>query len=204
VCDEPLIAPISGKPCLSYYYAVDAEWTETVVDRSNPATTRQEVKHRSLGSDGNTADFAIDDGSGAVRVAAAQSGDIERKESPSQIYVSRSANEPSIMLGNLVYSAANFPAGTRFTATERLLEPVDTLFACGRLTDDSLGSSSLIVSTRTIDELIADNATTAAFGSAFGWICTVAGALMLAWGLLFVSPAGRAMPSASPLPPLAT
>ena len=36
VCDAPVIAPVSGKPCLSYTYSAYAEFSERVVDKSDP------------------------------------------------------------------------------------------------------------------------------------------------------------------------
>lgn len=186
ICDAPVMSPVTGTKCLSFTYSADAEYSERVVDKTDPNKTKTETKHRSLGDDKQIAKFALDDGSGPVRIDAAAGGDIEMTDVPAQTYVTRAANEGAVRLGNLSYSVTGFPMGTTFTATERVLLPTDAMFACGRIENGVLGTSDLILSTKSREEVLTDYAGTAALGSAMGWVLTLLGVAVLGYGVLLM------------------
>lgn len=72
-CDEPLIAPVSGAPCLYYELKCTAKWKE------GDHHKEKEIEKRKA-----AARFAIDDGSGQVWVDAEEGGDFEPEETTRQ------------------------------------------------------------------------------------------------------------------------
>jgi len=186
VCDDPLYAPISGTPVLYYTYSVTAAWKETVPDKDHPGKNKTENKTKSVGGDSNAAEFSIDDGSGPVRIAVSGVGDLELTESPTQTYTSRSSNESSITLGARVYKVSGFPEGTTFTARESVLNATDSLFACGKIENGTIGPSDMILSTKSPEELIASAQSSAKTGFTLGAIFSGLGVAGLLGGLILV------------------
>src|SRR5262249_30229961 len=66
VCQQPLISPVTGVPCLYYALKVTASWKDGDHQKSKELTHEKRA-----------AQFAVDDGSGPVWVDARQGGDFE-------------------------------------------------------------------------------------------------------------------------------
>src|SRR5262245_10323814 len=68
-CPQPLVAPCSGIPCLHYERTVTGHWKDG-----------EESKSKEYLREKRAADFALNDGSGPVRVRAEEGGDFEPSE----------------------------------------------------------------------------------------------------------------------------
>lgn len=150
-CAAPLVAPFSGTPCLFYKIKCTAEWKEGNVAKSK-VLDEQKV----------ASDFAIDDGSGPIRVDARDGGDFEpvqRKRETKGAGLIGGITGKDVMFGNYRVQAGLMPLGTKFTVEEEVLPLVPQLYACGKVADHggaivAPGWRALIVSNKTRDELL--------------------------------------------------
>jgi hypothetical protein len=150
-CAAPLVAPFSGTPCLFYKIKCTAEWKEGDVSKSK-VLDEQKV----------AADFAIDDGSGPVRVDAREGGDFEpsqRKRETKGAGIIGGITGKDVMFGNYRVQAGLLNLGTKFTVEEEVFPIVPKAYACGRVADQggAIASPSwrqLIVSNKSRDELL--------------------------------------------------
>jgi hypothetical protein len=110
-CPQPLVSPVSGQPCLYYKVKCTGRWKEGNVEKSKVLDEQQMA-----------AQFAIDDGSGAIYVDARQGGDFE----PTQ----RKSEKKGGGLGAIVGRELQFgqyrvapvlPVGTTYEVDEEVL-----------------------------------------------------------------------------------
>jgi hypothetical protein len=170
-CAELLVAPITGTACLAYEYSVQAYWREGDQQQS-----------RVVAREGRAAPFAIDDGSGPVGVDASQGGDYEMRQSFTETRgVGILLPDSVLRFGNLQV-ISTLPAGGRFQVFEKVLEPPPRLFVCGALREGGLigapGWSSLILSTRSREELLAAATRQSRAALRFGAVALGAGAVL--------------------------
>jgi hypothetical protein len=152
VCQQPLVAPFSGTPCLYYKVKCTAEW------KDGDTTKTKELDEQKV-----AAQFAIDDGSGPVWVDAREGGDFEPTQSKRETKgagLLGGITGQDIMFGNYRVQTGILSLGTKYTVEEQVLPIVPRLYACGKLADQggAIASPSwrqLILSVKSRDELLA-------------------------------------------------
>lgn len=197
VCQQPLIAPFSGQPCLYYRIKCTARWKDG-----------DKQKEKVLDETKMAAQFAIDDGSGPVWIDAREGGDFE----PSQ---RKSETKGTGLIGGLTGTDLTFgqyrvntpmlDIGTKYEVEEEILPVVPRIYACGKLADQggAIGSPSwrqLILSAKSRDELLASATKTAKMALIGGAAAFVVGSGMAAVGqfVLHEEPKATASADADP------
>jgi hypothetical protein len=197
VCERLLASPITGSPCLYWEYEVTAEWKETVWNQTQ-GKAEEKRERKVIESRRAAADFAIDDGSGPVRIDASDGGSFDLEK----IFDDSSC---SGSLGNLRVPLQCAPQGAVFSAEERILRPGEKLYVCGKSMEGGkigapgvLGkipglSTNLLISTKQRDQLL-DSAMRSAKGFLIG------GAVSFTLGLLVmaVAPSPETILAAEP------
>jgi hypothetical protein len=175
LCQQPLVSPMSGTPCLYYSLKVTASWKE------GDATKTKELQHHKM-----AAQFAIDDGSGAVWVDATEGGDFEPSKSNEVTQgtgIIGGITGQELVFGNFRVQTGMLALGTKYTVREQVLPVVPRLYACGKSVNGSIaapGFRSLILSNKSRDELLAS----ATKGSKYSFIGS--GAAFALGGILAV------------------
>jgi hypothetical protein len=164
VCPQPLVAPVSGTPCLFY------EVTCTVRSKEREGRRKRRGEEprggtfervEQIASEKVAAEFSIDDGSGPIRIEADQGGSFEPKRQ-------RKETKGTGLLGGLTgtelefgryrVSTRAFSLGATYTVVETLLPLQERLYVCGKATlHRAIGSPDwrrLIVSGKSRDELL--------------------------------------------------
>jgi hypothetical protein len=161
LCQQPLVSPMTGTQCLYYSLKVTASWKE------GDATKTKELQHHKM-----AAQFAIDDGSGAVWVDATEGGDFEPSKSNEVTQgtgIIGGITGQELVFGNFRVQTGMLALGTKYTVREEVLPLVPRLYACGKSVNGSIaapGFRSLILSNKSRDELLAS----AAKGSKYSFI----------------------------------
>ncbi|MDF2697964.1 MAG: Sporulation domain protein [Labilithrix sp.] len=151
VCQQPLIAPFSGTPCLYYRLKCTAEWKDGDTNKSK-VLDEQKV----------AAKFSIDDGSGAVWIDAHEGGDFEPTQTKRETKgtgLLGGITGTEITFGNYRVQTGMLSMGTKYSVEEEILPVVPRLYACGKVSDQggTIGSPSwrqLILSSKSRDELL--------------------------------------------------
>ncbi len=183
VCQQPLIAPFSGQPCLFYSIKCTARWKEGDTHKSK---VLDETKM--------AAEFAIDDGSGPIWVDAREGGDFEPTQKKSETKgtgLLGGVTGTALVFGQYRVSTPMLDIGTKYEVEEEILPVVPRLYACGKLADQGgvIASPSwrqLIVSAKSRDELLASATKTAKIALAAGAAAFVVGSGMAAIGQFVV------------------
>lgn len=172
---ELLTAPISGKPCHFYTYKVTASWKE------GESTKEKILDEAKLGSA-----LLVDDGTGAVRVEVNETGDYDmstsfNEEKKTGLVGALTGQE--LVFGNLRVSTRTVPLGAKFKVEEQILSPQDKLFVCGKVSEQgnnivSPKWASLILSSKTRDELLGHSVKQSKMFLMGGGAATAAGAVM--------------------------
>lgn len=194
-CAEPLIAPVSGAPCLYYELVCTAKWKE------GDSHKEKEIERRKA-----AARFAVDDGSGEVWVDAKEGGDFEPEQSTRQekgsgliggitgqdIVFGQYAVSPGLLVG----------LGRTYVVEEKHLPVPPRLYVCGVVGDQPgvVGSPkwrSLILSDKSRDELLGKAQSVAKIALIVGGVLIGAGAIL---GVVatFVGGAAKDDPAAKP------
>ena len=158
-----LASPVTQTPCLYYEYSVTARWK-----------SGDQRKSRRLQHGRQAASFALDDGSGPVRVDAGNGGDFDLKQTYRKTRgrglmdvvtgdaVKFGEHGFSVTTGQIV-DRVRIPDSAKYEVVERCMLPSDHLYACGKVTDDngiaSPGWISLMLSPRQRDELLRSTTT---------------------------------------------
>jgi len=157
-CPTPLTAPASGKPCLYYELKVTGSWKEGDSSKSKDYIT-----------DKVAADFAIDDGSGAVKIVASKGGtfDLEKshdetkKEGIFADLKNAVGNKEPIVFGQYLFDNPAMSKANKFHCVEKILPVSEKIYACGKTEGDAIiapGFKSLILSPKSYEELLGDTA----------------------------------------------
>jgi hypothetical protein len=153
VCQQPLISPVSGKPCLYYSLKVTNTWKDG--DKTKEKVLREEKM---------AAQFAVDDGSGPLFVDAKEGGDFD----PEEKFLEK---KKTGLLGGIVGQQLQFghfsldtgfgALGSEFTVEERVLPMQQRLYVNGKMSDQGANvltkpgfPRSLIMSNRSRDEVL--------------------------------------------------
>ena len=151
VCQQPLVSPVTGVPCLYYQLKVTASWKDGDTQKSKELTKEKRA-----------AQFAIDDGSGPVWVDAREGGDFEptqKKEETQGTSLLGGITGQDLVFGNYRVSTGMLSLGTKYEVVEEVLPVVPRLYACGKVGQSHAiaapGWRSLILSEKSRDELLA-------------------------------------------------
>lgn len=151
VCQQPLLAPMSGTPCLYYTIKCTARWKDG-----------DENKTKEIDKQKAAAQFAIDDGSGPVWIDAREGGDFEPTASKSQTRgtgLMGGIVGGDVVFGNYRVQTGMLSMGTEYQVQEEVLAVEPKLYVCGKVADQggaitAPGWRSLIISNKTRDELL--------------------------------------------------
>lgn len=152
LCQQPVIAPVSGTPSLFYELKVTAEW------KDGDTTKSKEIDHQKV-----AAQLAINDGSGPVWVDLREGGDFEpmaKKEMEQSTGLLKGIVGGELVFGNYRLQAGIGNLGTTYKVEEKCLPVQPSLYVCGKLADGggaitAPGWRSLIVSNQSRDQLLA-------------------------------------------------
>lgn len=150
LCQQPLISPCTGKPCLYFHVKIVGRRKEG--DKTTENTLRD---------DKQAAQFAIDDGSGAVAINAIEGGDFD----PEEKFTERTKTGllgglvgQELQFGNLRVASGVLALGTEYTCEESILPIQQRLYVNGKMTGNALGKPgfprSMIISHKTRDEVL--------------------------------------------------
>jgi hypothetical protein len=184
VCQQPLIAPFSGQPCLYYRIKCTAKWKDG--DRH---------KEKVLDDTKMAAQFAIDDGSGPVWIDAREGGDFEpsqRKSETKGTGLIGGITGTDLVFGSYRVNTPMLDLGTKYEVEEDIMPVVPRMYACGKLADQggaigAPGWRQLILSAKSRDELLAAATKTAKMALIGGAASFVVGSGMAAVGQFVLS-----------------
>jgi len=187
VAPQLATSPVTGTACLYYDVAVTATW------KVGDQTHTQRVTDEKI-----AAPFAVDDGSGAVRVDASKGGDLGAKttfqKKQSRGLMAAMTGKP-LMFGdrgftvpqNIRIGLTVVPDHAEFEVVERCVACPSRLYVNGKLENGVIGSpswTSLVLSTQSRDELLAGTATMAKRLLVGGAAASGAGALVAGIGAM--------------------
>ncbi len=155
---QPLVAPCSGKQCLYFEVEVMGHWKEGDSNKS-----------KSYAKEKRAAQFALDDGSGAVPILAEKGGDFDMEQSFSETKKEGFFDDLKAIVGKgqpMMFGQYEFhnPVGSianKFVCTEKILPVAPRLFALGKTTGTAIGDpdwTQLILSPKTREEIMAATA----------------------------------------------
>jgi hypothetical protein len=130
---QPLIAPMSGQPCLAYEITVMRKWEKSVQTEKGTETKRGSDK---VHEEYKGTVFQVSDGTGAVNVDAGKKPDIAMEKSHSATVKVGLVIPGTLEFGHLQLNTPRLPKDSRtiaFEATETILKPCPTLYAMGTL-----------------------------------------------------------------------
>jgi len=187
VAPQLATSPVTGTPCLYYDVTVTASWKVGDSVQSHRVTDEKVA-----------APFALDDGSGPIRIDASKGGDLGTKTT---FQKKQSRGLMAAMTGKpLAFGERGFtvPQGIRvgltiipdhaeFEVVERCLPMPEQMYANGKLDNGVIGSpnwTSLVLSTKSRDELLAGTATMAQRLLIGGGVASAAGAVVAGIGAM--------------------
>jgi hypothetical protein len=151
VCQQPLVAPFSGAPCLYYSIKCTAEWKEG-----------DKHKSKEVSSDKVAARFAIDDGSGPVAVDASKGGSFDPTQTKRETKgtgLMGGITGKELMFGQYVVSTGALSMGTKYKVEEEILPMQQRLYVNGSSQGGAITTPgalrSLIISSKSRDTLLA-------------------------------------------------
>jgi hypothetical protein len=192
-CEQPLIAPMTGTPCLFYELKAFAVWKEGDAQKS-----------KELHKDKQAARFSVDDGSGPVWVDAHEGGDFDptqRKEQTQGTGIIGGITGTELSFGNfkLATGMLTLGSGTKYRVEESILPVQQQLYVCGKAADGggSITAPSwraLLLSHMTRDQLLGSATKTAKMGIFGGGAAVATGVILTVVGQLLAggSAAGKA------------
>ena len=185
-CDQLLISPVTE--CLFYELKVVGTWKEGDSSRSKDYIHEKKA-----------APIQLDDGSGAVPVNAGDGGDFDGLEKTfeeskkeglfADLKGAVGKGEP-IMFGEYPFENPPMSKADKFSCTEKVLKPSAKLFASGKFADGVITTpdgmlGSLMLSSKSRDELLGDTETQAKNFMMYGGIGAAIGLLIVIIGTVF-------------------
>jgi hypothetical protein len=188
LCQQPLMSPVSGTPCLWFSVKVTATWKDGDTEKS-----------KEFNNEKVAAQFAIDDGSGPVWIDAREGGDFEPCQTKSETKspgLLGGITGQDLMFGNYRVQTGAFNAGTKYRVEEKVLPVVQRMYACGKAADGggaitSPSWRSLILSNKSRDEILGSAQKTAK-------ICLIGSPVALAAGVALAVIGGSGSSDAAP------
>ena len=187
VAPQLATSPVTGTQCLYYEVAVTASW------KAGDQTQSHRVTDEKI-----AAPFAVDDGTGAVRVDASKGGDIGAnvtfQKKQSRGLMSAFTGKP-LSFGDRGFTVPQgirvgltvIPDHAEFEVVERCLVMPERMYVNGKVDNGVIGSpnwTSLVISTKSRDELLAGTATMAKRLLIGGAAASAAGALVAGIGAM--------------------
>jgi hypothetical protein len=203
VCPEPLLSPVTQTPCLYYEVDVTGFWKEGNNNRS------KKYYDDKLG-----VTFAVDDGTGPVKVLASGGGAFELKRTFRETRREGALDDIRNLVGNtkpIYFQSFAFPnppmsKANKFECVERVLPVLPKAYVCGKSEGDSIGGATfarLMVSGRSRDEVLG-RALKASKYTLFGGAGAAAVGVVLGVIAVVMAPAVEAAPPSFAAPPVAS
>lgn len=187
LCQQPILSPMQGIPCLFYELKVTAEW------KDGDTTKTKEIEHQKV-----AAQFAINDGSGPVWIDLRDGGDFEptqKKEQSQSTGLLKGLVGGDMMFGNYRLNTGILSLGTKYTVEETAFPMQQSLYVCGKLADGGGVITApkwrqMIATNQSRDQLLAGAMKTAK-------IALIAGGAGLGVGIILAVVASMMGPSAA-------
>jgi hypothetical protein len=186
---QPLIAPMSGQPCIAYEIKVERKWEKHVATQNG---SQKKTGSDVLFSESKGGVFGITDGAGTVQVDASGGIDADMDKGHQS-----SMKVGAIIPGTLQFGQLqmNTPAilstdsrTVEFVGTERIVKPSPSLFALGQLvagpagttlaTPKGIGTGKLILSAKGREALAGTTKRNMILGYAIGGVAFVGGTVL--------------------------
>lgn len=176
---RPLRSPVTGTECLYYELKVVGTW------KDGDTTHKKDYVDEKV-----SADFCLNDGSGAVRIDASGGGDFEpfdkkfeqtKKEGFLADLKSAVGKGEAIQFGAYAFQNPTLSKASEFTCTEYVMPVQPKLFVCGRADGGTIASpklASMLLSTKSREELLGGAAKSAKTFLMGGAAATAAGTLL--------------------------
>ena len=190
---EPLIAPMSGQPCLAYQIVVERKWEkhEQTENGTSKKTGSDKVLTQYHGSK-----FRVTDGGGAIDIDASKEPDAEFEQSHTSTIKVGTMIPGSLAFGQLQVNTPSLPRDSRTTAfvgTEKIIKP-GNVYALGALQGGAITTPAgmlgkLVLSTKGRAKLLAHTKRNMILGYAIGGVLAVGGSTL---GILGPKPVSHA------------
>ena len=195
VCQQPLIAPFSGVPCLYYSIKATAAWT-----------AGDTKKTKELSSTKMAAEFSLDDGSGPVAIDASEGGTFEPTQKKSETKgagLVGGITGKDLIFGQYVVSTGALGLGTSYRVEEEVLPVQRRLYVCGAANNGAIGAPSglrsLLISNKSREDLLGFAMKTSKLALAGGLAGVLLGTIL---GLVSRLVASDATASGTPMEPV--
>lgn len=185
-CDQPLLSPVTGTPCLYYELKVIGTWKDGDSNQSKDYVDEKQA-----------ATFTLDDGTGGVKIVAGKGGDFEpmektfdetKKEGFFADLKNAVGKGQPMMFGKYAFNNPPMSKADKFQCVEKVVKVQPKLYALGKLEGNAIGSpswTSLILTNKSRDELLGSTAKGAknflmggGIALALGVILSIIGAVM--------------------------
>jgi hypothetical protein len=176
---EPLIAPMSGEPCLAYQIVVERKWEKE--EQTENGTSKKSGSDKVL-TQYRGAKFRISDGAGKIDVDASKEPDAEFAKAHESTIKVGTLVPGSLSFGKLQVNTPSLPRDSRTTAfvgTEKIIKP-GNLYALGALQGGAITTppgmlGKLVLSTKGRAKLLAHTKRNMILGYAIGGVLAVGG-----------------------------
>jgi hypothetical protein len=184
---QPLVAPMSGQPCIAYEIVIERKWEKYVKGQKG---MEKRTGSTNVFSEFRGSVFAIGDGQGSVFVDATKKPDSEYEKSHSSTFDIGMMIPGTLAFGQM---QMNTPAVVDlegrtlgFIGSEKILKPSPTMYALGQLqpgpqgglalaTPKGITTGSLIVHHQGREKLLGKTKRNMVLGYAIGGVLFVAG-----------------------------
>ena len=199
---QPLVAPMSGQPCLAYEITGARRWEKTErTEQGEQKKTGSDNIHR----EERGTMFQITDGAGAVIVDSSGSIDADMEKTHTSTISVGMMIPGTLSFGQLQMNTPHIHSESRttgFVGTEKLVKISPTVYALGQMqqgsqgimlaTPKGLGTGKLILSAKGREALLGATGRNMKLGFGIGGALVVVGALM---GILGDKPVDRSCPA---------
>jgi len=176
IAQQPVMAPISGRPCLYYEITITREWEkqETTQQGTRDVKGSDTIETRKVG-----AVFQINDGSGPVWVDAREGADADLTQTFNDRHPIGNMIPGEIQFGQMRMQTPHNHGNQRtlaFRAVEKVLPIEGTLYAAGKLVNGGIakpGWRSLILSHKGREALLGSSKKLAMVGFIVGGLMLV-------------------------------
>lgn len=198
-CAQPVMAPVSGVPCLWYHLKSKVTWKDGDVEKT------KEIDNQKV-----AAAFTVDDGSGAVAVEANEGGDFEPTQSKSEtksVGLLAGIKGTELKFGNYTISTGMGSMEEKYEVEETYMPVQPRLYVCGKATTRGVIAApdwrQLLLSNKTRDELLGSAQKTAKMSLIGGGVAFALGSALALVGQLTGEPSSTAATGADKDPPAA-
>lgn len=182
---QPLVAPMSGQPCLAYEIKVERKWEKYVqTENGQQKKTGTDTVHTEF----RGSVFPLSDGAAQVMIDATQQPDVDLEKAHSQTVDIGMMIPGTLHFGQMQMNTPHVHGEgktTAFVATEKVLKPSASLYALGALgpgqygmsitTPKGIGTGKLILSNQGREKLLGKTKRNMILGYAFGAIFAIGG-----------------------------